>query len=173
MRYVRFTRNRGDYWKITFLPSGIRGVRKLISTFPDWMQQAQTGKTVDRFEPQEVIYLTREQKTNKHLEILKKRREEKKTGLVIVDILNYLVVIPILGDILIQVYLHRGKIKKFFDHMPKDKDSIKMVPYIIAGSILFYLFWYTFTFWATLFCLLLMGYAIRRFARSVKVKIIL
>ena len=165
LRNVQFIKTGDSYWRITFLPKGILGIKSLIQTFPNWMQQIHTGKTVLDFEPKEEVYLTHGQKLRLH-------KEGKKTWSVIIDILDYLFSVPILRDVLRQIYWHRSKLNKIIDKIPNNTDDIKVFPFMIAGVIIFCLFMYTFTFWATLFCLLLAGYAIRRIKNSIKVKIL-
>lgn len=165
LRNVQFTKMGDLYWRITFLPKGILDIKSLIQTFPNWMQQIHTGKTVLDFEPKEEIYLTHDQK-------LRLQKEGKKTWSVLIDILDYLFGVPILGDVLRQIYWHRSRLGKIIGKIPNNTNDIKTIPYFIAGIVLFFLFIYTFTFWATLFCLLLAGYAIRRIKKSLKVNII-
>jgi hypothetical protein len=165
LRNVQFIKTSDSYWKITFLPKGVLGIKSLIQSFPNWIQQVHTGKTVLDFEPNEEVYLTHDQKLRLH-------KEGKKTWSVIIDILDYLFSIPILRDVLRQIYWHRDKLSKIRDKIPKNEYDIRMYLIAFTGVIIFCLFMYTFTFWATIFCLLLAGYAIRRIRKSIKVKII-
>ena len=165
MRHLQFKKKKDSNWKIIFTSEGVSKIKSLINTFPNWMQQIHTGKTVLDFEPKEAVYLTHDQK-------LRLQKEGKKTWSIIIDILDYLFSIPILRDVLRQIFLHRDKLSKVISKIPKNEYDFRMYLIVFAGVIIFCLFMYTFTFWATLFCLLLAGYAIRRIKSSLKVKII-
>jgi hypothetical protein len=67
---------------------------------------------------------------------------------------------------------HRDKLGKIISKIPINEYDWRMYLMVFAGVVLFCLFMYTFIFWATLFCLLLAGYAIRRIKKSIKVKIV-
>lgn len=163
LKNVKFVRVNEYQWKITFLPKGIGVVKALIQTFPNLAQQVRTGKTVSNFEPEEVVFLNREQK-------LRLRKEQKKVWSVLIDIFDYLMIVPILGFLLRQIYWHRNIFNRIINKMPEDSNDIKILPYMLAGISLFIFIMYTFAFWATLFCLLVAGYGLYKLKGVIKLK---
>jgi hypothetical protein len=162
MRQVKFRKIKDTAWRITFPPEGVQKIKKLISTFPNWLQQARTGKNVRDFEPVVEPYLTKEQKESLS-------RENRQIMATVVDVLNYLFSVPILSYFLRQMYWHRGKLGRIINKIPSNSDGVRGIATFVIGFALFYFFIYTFALWATVFCLLLAGYALRKIWKSVKV----
>ena len=161
---VKFVRINENLWKISFLSKGIQAVQTLIQSFPNLVQQIQTGKTVLDFEPKEEVFLNQEQK-------LRLRKEQKQIWSISTDISDYLMSVPLISDLLRQIYWNRHLFRKIFGYIPKDTNDIKILPWFLVCITLFYLFIYTFVFWATILCLLIAGYGLYKLKGVIKLKI--
>ena len=86
--------------------------------------------------------------------------------------INYLLKISPIAGASFFIYSRRKKIGEFFKDMDLNQicwRSYKQAAVIFGGIFLLF---YTFTFWATILCLLIMGYGIRKLSGTIKIKAI-